>query len=127
MGADTLEEAVDIRMGVSRLLRNARMNLCKWRSNSKELLGMIPEKRKDKEVVHLISAPGQCQKGLSLHWDTGRDCLHVATPTIIPHTDPTKRQISSDTSRTFDLLWWFTPSVVVLKILLQKLWILGMA
>ena len=53
--------------------------------------------------------------------------MYVATPTLTPITGPTKQQITSGVAKTFDLLGWFAPAVIVLKILLQKLWKLGMA
>ena len=93
--------------------------------NSTDLLITIPEELQEKEAMQLISTPGDCQKALGIHWDTGRDTLHVATPVLTPLTGPTKRQIASDVAKIFDLLGWFAPAVVRLKILLQKLWKLG--
>ena len=125
-GADTLEEAAHIRVELNQLLQKACMTLRKWRTNSTGLLESIPEELREKEVIQLISAPGECQKALGVHWDTERDTLHIATPDIVPLTGPTKRQIASNVAKTFDLLGWFAPSVVILKILLQSLWKLGM-
>ena len=117
-----MTEAADIREELNGLLQKACMQLRKWRTNSQDLLDTIPEK----DTLHLISVPGDCQKALGIHWDTGRDYLHVSTPSLTPHAGPTKRQVASDVAWTFDLLGWFTPSVVVLKIMLQNLWKLGM-
>ena len=36
---------------------------------------------------------------------------------------PTKRGIISDIARTFDVLGWIAPSVILMKILYQKLWV----
>ena len=125
--SDTLEDATNIRTELNNLIQKVGMTLRKWRSNSGDLLNTIPEELREKETVHLIFAPGQCQKALGVHWDTEQDTLHVATPVLLPLTGPTKRQITSDVAKTFDLLGWFAPAVVVLKILLQKLWTLGMS
>ena len=35
---------------------------------------------------------------------------------------PTKRQVSSAVAGTFDVLGWFSPATVTIKILLQQLW-----
>lgn len=126
-GADSVEEASHIREELNQLLLRACMTLRKWRSNSKELLHSIPEELREQEPVHLISMPGDCQKALGVHWNTELDTMYVATPTLTPITGPTKRQIASGVAKTFDLLGWFAPAVIVLKILLQKLWKLGMA
>ena len=125
-GADTLTEAVSIRAELNGLLNKACMTLRKWRTNSPELLDTIPEELWEKDSLQLLAAPGDCQKALGIHWDTGRDQFHVATPSLSPHAGPTKRQVASDMARTFDLLGWFSPAVVIVKILLQKLWKLGM-
>ena len=124
-GADSLEEATHIWNELNQLLQKACMMLRKWRMNSTDLWITIPEELQEKEAMQLISAPGDCQKALGVHWDTGRDTLHVATPVLTPLTGPTKRQIASDMVKIFDLLGWFAPAVVRLKILLQKLWKLG--
>ena len=90
---------------------------------NQELLHSIPEELREKEAVHLISTPGDCQKALGVHWNTDLDTLHVSNPTLTPLRGPTKRQIASDMAKTFDLLGWFA---LVLKILLQSLWKLGL-
>ena len=103
------------------------MQLRKWRTNSPGLLETIPEElRGEKDPLQLLAAAGDCQKALGIHWDTVSDQFHVSTPSLTPNAGPTKRQVASDVARTFDLLGWFSPSVVVLKILLQSLWKLGM-
>ena len=124
-GADTVEEVKHIREDLNHLLLHACMTLRKWRSNSNELIQTIPEELREQEPVQTISAPVDCHKALGVHWDTDLDNLYVATPTLTPITGPTKRQIASGVAKTFDLMGWFSPSVIVLKILLQKLWKLG--
>ncbi len=41
--------------------------------------------------------------------------------------EPTKRKIASDVAKTFDLLGWFAPCTIVVKVLLQELWKLNLA
>jgi len=121
-GADTLEEAINIRENLCKLLSCAGMNLRKWKSNSQQLLNTIPEELREVENEQLISPPDQCLKTLGIHWNTRTDNFHVATPTLSSDGSPTKRKIASDVAKTFDLLGWFSPCIVVVKILLQKLW-----
>ena len=125
-GADTPEEASSIRQELNELLLQPRMRLRKWRTNSPDVLETIPEELREDDPVHIISTPTDFQKALGVHWDTVRDTLHVATPALVTFTEPTKRQVASNVAKTFDLLGWFAPSVVMLKILLQRLWKLGM-
>ena len=117
-----MEEAVHIREELNALLAKACMNLRKWRSNSTDLLQTIPDIIKEKEDVHMFSVPTDCHKALGIHWHTTKDTLHVATPIIEKRVYPTKRQISSDVAKTFDILGWFAPAIVIAKVLLQRLW-----
>ena len=121
-GASSLEEASDIRKELNLLLDKAGMTLRKWRSNSIDLLETIPEVIREMERVQFISAPAQCHKILGVHWHTVQDTLHVATPILQDNDKPTKRQIASDVARTFDVLGWFSPVTIKLKIVLQRLW-----
>ena len=45
----------------------------------------------------------------------------MLTPVLQNHDQPTKRQISSDVAKTFDVLGWFAPPIIMSKILLQRL------
>ena len=121
-GASTVEEAITLREELNCLLEKACMRLRKWRSNSNDLLESIPEEMRETENIQVISAPEQCHKALGVHWHTIQDTLHVATPTLVKEDKPTKRQIASDIVRTFDILGWYAPAVIKLKILLQQLW-----
>ncbi len=121
-GASTVTEAAEIRAELNSLLALACMKLCKWRSHSSELLQTIPDEMKEKESLHIISPPDQCHKALGLHWNTSTDSFHVATPTLVSSDKPSKRKIASDVARTFDLLGWFAPCTVMIKIQLQQLW-----
>lgn len=125
-GAETLEEAVDKREQTNGLLRHACMDLRKWRTNDPRLLATIPEDLREKETTQLIVSPSDCHKTLGIHWNAASDTLHVSTPAVVPIASPTKRQITSEVARVFDLLGWFAPAIVVLKMLLQSLWKLGM-
>ena len=102
------------------------MQLCKWRTNSPDLLSTIPEDLREKDTLQFITTPAECQKALGVHWDTEHDTLHVSTPAVVSIASPTKRQIASNVAKMFDLLGWFASAVVVLKILLQNLWRLDM-
>ena len=57
--------------------------------------------------------------GKDMLWHTGKDTLHIANPVLQNHDQPTKRQISYDVAKTFDVLGWFAPAIVMIKTLLQ--------
>ncbi len=70
----------------------------------------------------LTIAPSQCAKTLGVHWNTQTDTLHVFTPSLSHLKVPTKREVASAVGKTFDVLGWFSPSTIQIKILLQNLW-----
>ena len=50
-------------------------------------------------------------------------CDGSLQPTELPSLDHiTKRFLVSDVAKTYDILGWFAPSVIMIKILLQQLW-----
>ena len=55
-------------------------------------------------------------------WNGSEDCFCV-TVGAFPHFDVvTKRRLVSDIAKTFDVLGWFSPSIIKVKIFLQRLW-----
>ncbi len=125
-GAETVEEASHLRSSLTELLSLARMTLRKWRTNSSDLRNSIPPNLLETEEVQVIQPPAECHKTLGIHWRTATDTLHVATPQLCKTDIPTKRQVLSDVARTFDVLGWYTPATISLKILLQRIWQMGL-
>ena len=82
---------------------------------------------REDEGHQIIAPPAECHKALGLHWDTKKDTLHVSTPILAAGDKPTKRKIASDVAKTFDLLGWFAPCTIMVKVLLQDLWRLKLA
>ena len=64
---------------------------------------------------------GPCRAAQSLGSALGHS-LHVATPQLGQVIEPSKRSVASDIARTFDVLGWFAPANVALKVLIQLLW-----
>ena len=122
-GADTPEEALTLYHDLRAILAKAGFNLCKWRSSSNNVLSSIPSNLQEtlpvKEMTesHSPSHP----KALGLEWDSRLDLM---APAIQPseHYNTTKRGVVSDVSKTFDILGWISPSVLVMKLLYQQLW-----
>ena len=116
-GADSPGEALKLEQELCQLLAEGKMLLRKWRSNSAEVLQQIPEQIR--EMTDLtISDPARSLKTLGVHWATATDEFHIATPDL-PEGPATKRVISSAGARTFDVLGWYAPALLYIKILLQ--------
>ena len=60
-------------------------------------------------------------KALCLIWNSQTDSMSTSL-NLSELAVPTKRGIISDISQTFDILWWIAPSLVMMKILYQRLW-----
>jgi len=120
-GANSVEQADELRLQLCNLLLAAGMTLRKWRTNSPELLQRIPE---DLRETCPLSLPTPCHapKALGVHWDVDSDTLHISTPSIdFPQGSITKRTIASGSAGVFDVLGLFAPAIIPARILLQDL------
>ena len=86
----------------------------------------IPTDLCEEELDINLLTPSRCHKTLGIHWDTNTDNMFVSTPTLDDDRTATKRQISSDLARTYDVMGWFAPAMVVAKLLLQEIWVQGL-
>ena len=122
-GADTAQEAIKLYSELSEILKKGGFTLRKYRSNSQQVLKKIPkelrEKMPTKEMIdcHSESYP----KALGVVWDSVEDTM-CTDVTYLGKPVKTKKEILSDTSRTFDILGWITPAVLPMKVLFQELW-----
>ena len=62
-------------------------------------------------------------KTLGVEWNTNLDQFRL-TVADLPSTERviTKRLLVSDIAKVYDVLGWFSPSIIMAKILLQRLW-----
>ena len=72
--------------------------------------------------THLIDEEKRSTKTLGLQWETVSDQFCVIISQMPPIKEITKRDLISDIARIFDVLGWFSPSVIKVKILYQRLW-----
>ena len=61
-------------------------------------------------------------KTLGIEWNAVADCFRLTVAELPPPVNVTKRFLVSDVAKTFDILGWFSPSIILVKILLQRLW-----
>ncbi len=122
-GANTPEEAIDLYSQLRELLGKGGFDLRKWRSSSKEVLDAIDPSLHEPTPVKTLSDNTTVQhaKALGMAWDSTADTLYVSVGIINSHSS-TKREVISDIARTFDILGWMAPAIVVMKILFQRLW-----
>jgi Pao retrotransposon peptidase len=111
-----------------KIFSDAQLNMRSWATNSEELRPHLKEKRLSKQVVGLLSSAldGQ-QKGLGIRWDTGSDSFQFDPTSFCQAveeagTEITKRKILGISARIFDPIGFLAPTVLLLKIIYQKLW-----
>lgn len=115
--------AVKLQKEMDELFKLGGFTLHKWNSNSQIVLNNIPPEMRDNNNAHQISDIRESTKTLGLEWRTRSDCFHL-TISDSPFSSGvhTKRTMVSDVARVFDVLGWFSPAVISVKILLQRLW-----
>lgn len=127
-GVQSVDEGIKLFNEMIKLLNKAGFELQKWNSNNDKLMETIKEKGvdkiatkgKDKEIRE-----DELVKIMGLTFNRSEDNFRflVNLPTLLEPV--TKRKIISDISRLYDPLGWVGPSIILAKIMIQKLWLAG--
>ena len=118
-GADTIDNAVSLQQQLQSAFERGGFLLGKWNSIYPVMLDQIPVELGDARPAHSISDANNSNKALGLEWDVTSDCFHL-TVAEWPSVDVImKRVVVSDIAKTFDVMGWFTPTIISMKILLQ--------
>ena len=121
-GAKDSKSALFLQQQLTRLLARGGFTLRKWNSNDPSVSRQIPEGSRDSRDVQFISEGDKCSKTLGIEWNVGSDQLRISVAELPLGTELTKRKIVSDVSKIFDVLGFFSPSTIKMRILLQRLW-----
>ena len=121
-GADSVEEAIELQEQLQGLFSQAGFTLRKWNSNEPSALQHVPLKLRDSRSIHSISDSQEYTKALGIEWNVTMDHFRLTVAKLSPLGNITKRTLISDIAKIFDVLGWFSPSVIKMKILLQQLW-----
>ena len=122
-GANTDTEAVVLRKQINEILTKGGFTIKKWRSSSPNVLKTIPSELQEKiPDQKLLDSHSACYpKALGLVWDSRKDemATHVE---MSPGYASTKRGVAADIAKTFDVLGWLSPVILVMKKLYRNLW-----
>ena len=70
-----------------------------------------------------LEFPSEYVKTLGIEWNSTSDHFHLTIADWPLNDGPlTKRTLVSDITKTFDVLGWFAPAIITVKILLQLVW-----
>ena len=122
VGANSLEEAVRLQEQLQELFARGGFLLRKWKSSEPAVLRHLPASLLDSQISHTIPDPDGFAKTLGIEWSTSLDCLRLTVAEFPRLESVTKRALVSDVAKTYDVLGWFAPSIIKVKILLQRLW-----
>ena len=122
-GAHDSESALVLQQQLTSLLACGGFLLRKWNSSDRSVLERIPKELRDTRDIQTISEVNEYTKTLGIEWNISTDEFRLTiNQSPLNATTITKRIIVSDVAKVFDVLGWFSPVTVKMKILLQRLW-----
>ena len=118
-GADDIPTAIKLQKQLQDLSLRGCFLLHKWNSNEPSVIQHIDPALRDAQNAQEISDKKESTKTLGLNWITDSDEFRLTILQFVPHEILTKRILILDIAQVFDVLGWFSPSVILMKILLQ--------
>ena len=127
MGADSIERAIQLRKELQHLFQLGGFLLRKWKSSERNVLASIPKELVDPKTNKEIILEDEYTKVLGVQWNTVSDCFRPIISLPEPKRSLTKRTLVSDIARLYDVLGWCSPTIILMKIMLQRLWEMKLA
>ena len=121
-GADSIQDAIELRKKVQEPFTKGGFLLRKWNSSEPAVPDHIPADLKEFNPTQQLPDPDQYTKTLGIEWNARQDHFRLTVAELPPITNITKRALVSDIAKTYDVLGWFSPAIIKVKILLQQLW-----
>ncbi|XP_064386059.1 uncharacterized protein LOC135334711 [Halichondria panicea] len=121
-GADSVSEAIELQRQLQDLFSLGGFLLRKWTSSEPCVIKDLPAELKDSKSTQTMPSSEEYTKTLGIQWNAHKDHFKLAIASPPPLESITKRGLLSDVAKTFDVLGWFSPSTIKVKILMQLLW-----
>ena len=90
------------------------------------MLNSIPQSYRDSNESQKIHYQEEYTKVLGMEWNMVSDCFRPMVPEFKLNETLTKRVLVSNIARLYDVLGWYSPTIILMKILLQRLWELNL-
>ena len=113
-GTDTVKDAIELQEQLQELL------LRKWNTSKPTVLLVSYEIQPDRWVYKL--APQLTEKAQQAYAKEPQLRSVSFVSELLTSDYLTKRLLVSDIAKTFDVLGWFSPSIIKTKLLLQRCW-----
>lgn len=111
-GANTVEETTQLQDELQGLFNEANFLLRKWNSSDPDVLKKIPADLRESHFSQAIPEPSQYTGTLGLRWNSREDVFRLTVSEMSDVKSWTKRLLTSDVAKTFDVLGWVSPSVI---------------
>ena len=122
-GANSVEEGMELQCQLQKLFSEADFLLRKWNSSNPAVLQAVPPKLRDTQTSLNISDSEEVYtKTLGIEWHSVLDYFRLSSANHSPLESLTKHSLVSDIAKTYDVLGWFAPTIIKVKILLQRVW-----
>lgn len=119
-GHNNTTELIRICKGVINQMKSAQFHLRKWHSNNTDILEQLHGKNNIDTLLNL--SKDERTRTLGLIWACKEDCFVYSVKDVEFPNVNNKRTVLSAISQIFDPLGLINPSILVGKIILQKLW-----
>ncbi len=120
-GANSIEQAIQLREDLQDLFKLGGFQLRKWKSNEHDVLATIPPDLIDPKTTQEFKYEEDYTKILGVQWNAASDCFRPTISLAEILTPLTKRALVSSIGRLFDIFGWCSPAIITMKILLQRL------
>ena len=124
-GADSIPAAIRLQKELQELFAKGGFVLRKWRSSQPAALFHLPHDLIDQQSCQGLPAEDNFTKVLDIEWSTDSDSFRLTAGNFPSVPTLTKRALSSKIAKVYDILGLFSPSVIKVKLLLQRLWEAG--
>ncbi|XP_058128506.1 uncharacterized protein LOC131292787, partial [Anopheles ziemanni] len=121
-GADSEEQAKQLREELDELLKKGGFSLRKWTSSKLAVLSGLTEDQIGTQST-LQFMPDEKIKALGIAWEPEADVLSFESRIDADTSYPTMRLIFSGISRMFDPIGLISPIIIRAKLLMQELWV----
>ncbi|XP_043259316.1 uncharacterized protein LOC122401314 [Colletes gigas] len=116
-GANTIQEALELKRQVTQILKLGGFELHKWASNKSEVIA-----RANNDEAQAICLNTESRKLLGIHWDSIGDAITYSVKPFAAKKHSTKRTILSQIAQLFDPLGLLGPVITLAKLVMQGLW-----
>ena len=121
VGADSVDSAIHLQRELQCLFALGGFQLRKWKASNRIVEQYIAQHLRDQQPSCLIKYSENYAKVLGLEWDI-TDTFRPMVSSACEAGRLTKWQLMSSIAKPFDIMGWFSPAIIIPKVLLQRLW-----